>query len=101
MSTELKSIAGDNTNDEKLLEILLCPESQTYEQITEEHQIFKQNLSARIGVVSTTTKSCLKGNSKNRIIILQKEHPAKLRQNRYDGKALSRILRQYLKNTKC
>ena len=53
-ATDLKTIAGETTNDVKLLKTLVCLERRTYEQIPEEYREYKKNLSTRFG---DTTKS--------------------------------------------
>ena len=50
-ATYLKTIAGETTNDEKVLKTLVCIERKTMEQIPEECKVYTKHLSTRFGVV--------------------------------------------------
>ena len=51
LTTDLKTIATETTNDEKLLKTLVCLERRTSEQIPEEYKPYQKQLSTRSGVV--------------------------------------------------
>ena len=76
-ATDLKTIAGETTNDEKLLKTLVCLERRTYEQRPEEYREYKKNLSTRFGVVFYDDKIIIpKSLRQTVIILLHKGHPA-------------------------
>ena len=69
-ATDLKTIAGETTNDEKLLKTLVCIERKTMEQIPEEYKGYKKHLSTRFGVVFYDDKIIIPQT------LLHKGHPA-------------------------
>ena len=76
-ATDLKTIAGETTNDEKLLKTLVCLERKAYEQIPEEYREYKKNLSTRFGVVFYDDKIIISKSLRQTVIILlHKGHPA-------------------------
>ena len=50
-TTDLKTIATETTNDEKLLKTLVCLERRTLEQIPDDYKTYYKQLSTRFGVV--------------------------------------------------
>ena len=76
-ATDLKTIAGETTNDEKLLKTLACIERKTLEQMPEEYrQEYKNHLSTRFGVVFYDDKIILPQALRRTIItLLHKGHP--------------------------
>ena len=50
-ATDLRTIAKETTDNEKLLKTLLCLERKTLEQIPEEYKAYQRQLSTRFGVV--------------------------------------------------
>ena len=50
-ATDLRTIAKETTNDEKLLKTLVCLERKTLEQIPEEYKPYQKQLPTRFGVV--------------------------------------------------
>ena len=50
-STDLRTIADETTNDEKLIKTLVCLERRSYEQIPDEYKERHKNMSTRFGVV--------------------------------------------------
>ena len=50
-TTDLKTIATETSNDEKLLKTLVCLERRTLDQIPDEYKPYKKQLSLRFGVV--------------------------------------------------
>ena len=76
-ATDLKTTAGETTNDEKFLKTLVCLERRTYEQIPEEYREYKKNISTRFGVVFYDDKIMIpKSLRQTVIILLHKGHPA-------------------------
>ena len=76
-ATDLKTIAGETTNDEKLLKTLVCIERKTMEQIPEEYKGYTKHLSTRSGVVFYDDKIIIPQTLRRTIItLLHKGHPA-------------------------
>ena len=76
-ATDLKTIAGETTNDEKLLKTLVCIERKTLEQMPEEYKEYKNHLSTRFGVVLYDDKIIIPQALRRTIItLLHKGHPA-------------------------
>ena len=76
-ATDLKTIAGETTNDEKLLKTLVCIEQKTLEQMPEEYKEYKNHLSTRFGVVFYDDKIIIPQALRRTIItLLHKGHPA-------------------------
>ena len=76
-STDLRTIADETTNDEKLLKTLVCLERRNFEQIPEEYKQYKNNLSTRFGVVFYDDKIVIpKPLRQTVIMLLHKGHPA-------------------------
>ena len=76
-ATDLKTIAGETTNDEKLLKTLVCIEGKTLEQMPEEYKEYKNHLSTRFGVVFYDDKIFIPQALRRTIItLLHKGHPA-------------------------
>ena len=75
-STDLRTIADETTNDEKLLKTLVCLERRNYEQIPEEYRQYKNNLSTRFGIVFYDDKIIIpKPLRQTVIMLLHKGHP--------------------------
>ena len=51
ITTDLKTIAIETTNDEKLLKTLVCLERRTSEQLPDEYKPYQKQLSTSFGVV--------------------------------------------------
>ena len=76
-STDLRTIADETTNDEKLIKTLVCLERRNYEQIPEEYKEHHKNMSTRFGVVFYNDKIVIpKPLRKTVILLLHKGHPA-------------------------
>ena len=76
-ATDLKTIAGETTNDEKLLKTLVCIERITMEQIPEEYKGYTKYLSTRFSVVFYDDKIVIPQTLRRTIItLLHKGHPA-------------------------
>ena len=76
-ATDLKTIAGETTNDEKLLKTLVCIEQKTMEQIPEEYKGYTKHLSTRFGVVFYDDKIIIPQTLRRTIItLLHKGHAA-------------------------
>ena len=76
-ATDLKTIAGETTNDEKLLKTLVCIERKTLEQMPEEFKEYKNHLSTTFGVVFYDDKIIIPQALRRTIItLLHKRHPA-------------------------
>ena len=76
-ATDLKTIAGKTTNDQKFLKTLVCIERKTSEQIPAEYKEDKKQSSTRFGVVSSDDKIIIpQAPRRTLIILLQKGHPA-------------------------
>ena len=69
-ATDLKTIAGETTNDEKLLKTLECIERKTMEQIPEEYKVYPKHLSTRFGVVFYDDKIIITQTLRRTIITL-------------------------------
>ena len=77
IAADLKTIAGETTNDEKLLKTLVCIERKTIEQIPEEFKGYTKHLSTRFGVVFYDDKLIIPQALRRTIITLRhKRHPA-------------------------
>ena len=50
-TTDIKTIATETINDEKLLKTLVCLKSRTLEQLHDENKPYQKQLSTRFGVV--------------------------------------------------
>ena len=76
-ATDLKTIAWETTNDEKLLKTLVCIEQKTMEQIPEEYKGYTKHLSTRFGVVFYDDKIIIPQTLRRTIItLLHRGHPA-------------------------
>ena len=76
-ATDLKTIAGETTNDEKLVKTLVCIERKTMEQIPEEYRGYTKHLSTRFGVVFHDDTIIIPQTLRRTIItLLHKGHPA-------------------------
>ena len=76
-STDLRTIADEITNDEKLLKTLVCLEIRSYEQIPEEYKEHYKNISTRFGFVFHNDKIVIPKPLKTTVILLShKGHPA-------------------------
>ena len=76
-ATDLKTIAGETTNDEKLLKTLVCIERKTMEQIPEEYKGYTKRSSTRFGVVFYDDKIIIPQSLRRTIItLLHKGHSA-------------------------
>ena len=68
-STDLKMIAMESTNDDKLLKTLLCLERKTTTQISNEYKNYTKNLSTRFEVVFYDDKIIVPRSLRNTVII--------------------------------
>ena len=76
-STDLRTIADETTNDEKLFKTLVCLERRSYEQIPDEYKEHHKNMSTRFGVVFYNDKIVIpKPLRKTFNLLLHKGHPA-------------------------
>ena len=76
-STDLRTIADETTNDEKLLKTLVLLERRNFEQIPAEYRQFKNNFSSRFGIVFYDDKIIIpKPLRQTVIMLLHKGHPA-------------------------
>ena len=74
-TTDLETLAGEATNDEKLLKTLVYIERRTFDQIPEEYREHKKHLSTRFGVVFYDDKKNFPQALRRTIItLLHKEH---------------------------
>ena len=74
---DLRTIADETTNDEKLLKALVCIERRSHEQIPGEYKEHYKNLSTCFGVVFYIDKIVIpKLLRKTVILLLHKSHPA-------------------------
>ena len=86
-STGLKTISKETTNDEKLIKTLVCLERQTPNQIPEEYQSYKKNLSTRFGVNFYDDKIIIpKALSKSNLATTQR--PSSANQDGSSGKTI-------------
>ena len=77
LKTNLKTIDTQTTNDERLLETLMCQERKTLEQITDEYKPYQKHLSTRFGVVFYDDRIIIQKAQRTTIImLLQKGHAA-------------------------
>ena len=76
-TTDLKTIATETTNDEKLLKTLVCLERRTLEQIPDEYKTYYKQLSTRFGVVFYDDRIIIPKSLRTTIImLLHKGHAA-------------------------
>ena len=77
LSTDLRTIADETTNDEKLIKTLVCLERRSYELIPDEYKNYHKNMSTRFGVVFYNDKIVImKPLRKTVILLLHKGHTA-------------------------
>ena len=77
IATDLRTIAKETTNDEKLLKTLVCLERGTLEQIPEEYKSYQKQLSTRFGVVVYDDQINIPKSLRTTIIMfLHKKHAA-------------------------
>ena len=76
-TTDLKTIAIETTNDEKLLKTLVCLERRTLEQIPDDYKPYHEKLSTRFGVVFYDDRIIIPKSLRTTIImLLHKGHAA-------------------------
>ena len=76
-ATDLRTIAKETTDDEKLLKALVCLERRTLEQIPEEYKAYQRLLSTRFGVVFYDDRIIIPKSLRTTIImLLHKRHAA-------------------------
>ena len=76
-ATDLRTIAKETTEDEKLLKTLVCLERRTLEQIPEECKAYQRQLSMRFGVVFYDDRIIIPKSLRTTIImLLHKGHAA-------------------------
>ena len=76
-STNLRTIADETSNDEKLLKTLVCLERRNFEQILEEYRQYKNNLSTRFEIVFFDDKIIIPKQLRQTVImLLHRGHPA-------------------------
>ena len=76
-ATDLRTIAKETTDDEKLLKTLVCIERRTLEQIPEEYKAYQRQLSTRFGVVFYDDRIIIPKSLRTTIImLLHKGHAA-------------------------
>ena len=76
-ATDLRTIAKETTDDEKLLKTLVCLERRTLEQIPEEYKAYQRQLSTRFGVVFYDDRIIIPKSLRTTIImLLHKGHAA-------------------------
>ena len=76
-STDLRTIADETTNDEKLLKTLVCLERRNFEQVSEEYRQYKINLFTIFGIIFYDDKFLIpKPLRQTVIMLLHKAHPA-------------------------
>ena len=76
-TTDLKTIATETTNDEKLLKTLVCLERRTLEQIPDDYKPYHKQLSTRFGVVFYDDRIIIPKSLRTTIImLLHKGHAA-------------------------
>ena len=72
----MRTIAGETTNDEKLLKTLVCIERKTMEQIPDEYKGYTKHLSTRFDVLYYDDKTIIPQTLRRTIItLLHKRHP--------------------------
>ena len=69
-TTDLKTIATETTNDEKLLKALACLERRTLEQIPDDYKPYSKQLSTRFGVVFYDDRIIIPKSLRTTIIML-------------------------------
>ena len=76
-ATDLRTIAKETTDDEKLLKTLVCLERRTLEQIPREYKAYQRQLSTRFGVVFYDDRIIIPKSLRTTIImLLHKGHAA-------------------------
>ena len=76
-ATDLRTIAKETTDDEKLLKTLVCLGRRTLEQIPEEYKAYQRQLSTRFGVVFYDDRIIIPKSLRTTIImLLHKGHAA-------------------------
>ena len=76
-ATDLRTIAKETTDDEKLLKTLVCLERRTLEQVPEEYKTYQRQLSTRFGVVFYDDRIIIPKSLRTTIImLLHKGHAA-------------------------
>ena len=76
-ATDLRTIAKETTDDEKLLKTLVCLERRRLEQIPEEYKAYQRQLSTRFGVVFYEDRIIIPKSLRTTIImLLHKGHAA-------------------------
>ena len=76
-TTDLKTIATETNNDEKLLKTLVCLERRTLEQIPDEYKPYYKQLSIRFGVVFYDDRIIIPKSLRTTVImLLHKGHAA-------------------------
>ena len=76
-STDLKMIAMETSNNDKLLKTLFCLERKTTVQIPDEYKQNTKNLSTRFRVTFYDDKIVVQRSLRNTVItLLHKEHPS-------------------------
>ena len=77
LATDLKTIATETANDDKLLKALVSLERKTINQITEEYKQYTKTLSTRLGVMFFDDKIIIPKNLRNTVItLLHKGNPS-------------------------
>ena len=69
-ATDLRTIAKETTDDEKLLKTLVCLERRTLEEIPEEYKAYQRQLSTRFGVVFYDDRIIIPKSLRTTIIML-------------------------------
>ena len=69
-TTDLKTIATETTNDEKLLKALACLDRRTLEQIPDDYKPYSKQLSTRFGVVFYDDRIIIPKSLRTTIIML-------------------------------
>ena len=76
-ATDLQLLMTETTNNPKLLKTLVCLERKQYDNIPEEYNQYKRNLSTRYGLVFFEEKIIVPANLRTTVIsLLHKGHPA-------------------------
>ena len=76
ISIDLKTIAKETTNDNKLLKALVCIKRQNVEPLPDEYKDYEKNLSTRFGVVFYDDKIVVTKPLKQTVtMLLHKGHP--------------------------
>ena len=72
-TTNLKTIATETTNDQKILRSLVCLKRRLMEQIHEEYRLYQKQLSTRFGVIFYNDRIIIPKELKNTISMLLHE----------------------------